>query len=112
MRCKLSPAAYAVNGLRVAAYAKWRRLSSGTAWTISIEPIDKGTERSTTRTTFAKSYLSGALKRERGAGAGGGAEMSASSLDVLAAAVDLLAHAEHAAKAAIAQDAGRLGHDD
>jgi hypothetical protein len=30
---------------------------------------------------------------------------------VLAAAVDLPAHAEHAAKAAIAHDIGRLGHD-
>ena len=60
---------------------------------------------------LAKSYFSGTLNRERGAGAGGGAEMSAISLDVLAAAVDLPAHAEQAAKAAIAHDTGRRGRD-
>src|SRR5262245_47409121 len=64
-----------------------------------------GTDRSTMRRMAPKSYFSGTLNRERGGGDGGGAAISATSVAMLAAAVDLLAHAEHAARAASAGSA-------
>jgi hypothetical protein len=83
----------------------------GTTRTLSIEPIVVGTDRSTTRSTLTKSYLSGTLNRELGAGDGGGAAMSATSVATLAAAVDLPAHAVHAATATMAHGARQQRRD-